>query len=272
MRFSSLLTKNVISLYNGTNEGIVISGSFDEKLKKLNALEIVNQNDTNLSDEYILKIKCIYNIGEDAITIKNNSCLELKLVSETEEFSPINSYSYSTNGKLLGKVTDIEFDDKFNISKFILDSQEIVAEKMASFSKGTIIFYDDNCKVRVEKFKPSQARIKVNDASKLSNIPKAYIMPTIYSDEANENTIKEDNSPIPKMIDKNANTSFNQPINSRIERLSTNLNLLIGKKITKTISTANGELIAKKGNLVTSKTIYLATAHQKLRELVLYCE
>ena len=59
MRFSSLLTKNVISLYNGTNEGIVISGSFDEKLKKLNALEIVNQNDTNLSDEYILKIKCI---------------------------------------------------------------------------------------------------------------------------------------------------------------------------------------------------------------------
>ena len=62
MRFSNLLSKSVLSLYNGSNEGVVISGYFDEKLKKLTSLEVVSQNDSNLTDEYILSVKNIYNI------------------------------------------------------------------------------------------------------------------------------------------------------------------------------------------------------------------
>ncbi|MGN1227087.1 MAG: hypothetical protein ACI4TX_00425, partial [Christensenellales bacterium] len=231
----------------------------------------------------------IYNIGQDAITIKNNSYLDLKLTLNMQEYTPMNCQAYLTNGNLIGKVNDIEFDDKFNIKTFMVDEQEIDARKMASHSKGTIIFYDDNFSIRVDKLKPNSNKIKIKENERLlNNLPKAYIMPTYNIIENNNSetspTLNNEKSDEEKPLQKFETNSSEQNIsndnkistitlnNARIERLTANSNLLIGKKITRTIATPNGELIGKKGNVVTSKTIYLATAHQKLRELILYCE
>ena len=63
--------------------------------------------------------------------IKNNTILDLKINLGINEYSPINSYCYNTSGKLLGKVSDIEFDEKFNISKFIIDESEIESNRLA---------------------------------------------------------------------------------------------------------------------------------------------
>ncbi len=409
MKFSDILSKNVISLYDGSNEGIIISGYFDKYLKKLIALEIASNDDfynesdsdndkainntqanTNanqaneqiLADEFILYVKNIYSIGQDAITIKNNANLELKMTADNLiKFSPINCQAFSTNGKLLGRITDIKMDDKFNIVSYLFaDNTCLEANKIASHSKGTIIFYDEDFKTKVDKLRPNgKAQIRTKNAIvlKAGTLPKTYILPTTtpvkemataqpqmvvndfdknntnmdknlnttqinttisengnieekeeskpksarkfftllfkgkHSDENNTNTLQkfEDDATIEKggnkvnstlsdssqqiqrtatnpqnpinnneqFINLNATTAnslqMQRPLtNANIQRLTANSNLLIGKKITRTIATQNGELIGKKGNLVTNKTIYLATAHQKLRELVLYCE
>lgn len=406
MKFSDILSKNVISLYDGSNEGIIISGYFDKHLKKLVALEIasnddfynesnstndnaINNTQTNtnanqsneqiLVDEFILYIKNIYSIGQDAITIKNNANLELKMTADNLiKFSPINCQAFSTNGKLLGRIIDIEMDDKFNIVSYLFGGNTCLeANKIASHSKGTIIFYDEDFKTKVDKLRPNgKAQIRTKNAIvlKADTLPKTYILPTTmpsqetataqpqmivndfdkdnanidknlttqsnttisengnieekeeskpksarnfftllfkgkHSEENNTNALQkfEDDAYIEKdktnstftdnnqqlqntatnpqsptnnndqFINLNATTAnslqMQRPLtNANIQRLTANSNLLIGKKITRTIATQNGELIGKKGNLVTNKTIYLATAHQKLRELVLYCE
>ncbi|MBQ8749892.1 MAG: PRC-barrel domain-containing protein [Clostridia bacterium] len=278
MKFSNLLSKSVLSLYNGSNEGVVISGYFDDKLKKLIALEVVSQDDSTLTDEYLLFVKNIYNIGQDAITIKNNSLLDLKITAkELNDSSPINCLAYKTNGELIGKITDIDFDDKFSIKSFIIEHLELDASKVASHSKGTIIFYDEEFKTKVEKLRPSIARIKIKENDLMSTtLPKTYIMPAFETESINQEALEEQKqeNEKPNLQKFETTTETNKPnlLNARIDRLTANTNLLIGKKITRTIATANGELIGKKGNLITSKTIYLATAHQKLRELILYCE
>ena len=184
MKFSDILSKNVISLYDGSNEGIIISGYFDKYLKKLIALEIASNDDfynesdsdndkainntqanTNanqaneqiLADEFILYVKNIYSIGQDAITIKNNANLELKMTADNLiKFSPINCQAFSTNGKLLGRITDIKMDDKFNIVSYLFaDNTCLEANKIASHSKGTIIFYDEDFKTKVDKLRPN---------------------------------------------------------------------------------------------------------------------
>lgn len=418
MRFSDLLSKDVISLYDGSNEGIIIAGYFDSKIKKLIAVELASQNDVDFADEYILYTKSIYQIGQDAVTIRNSTALELKITADNlTAFSPINCHAYLTNGTALGRVSDLELDERYNISAFIIDSGAIEAEKIASHSKGTIIFYDDTFKTRVDKLRPAKAQIRIKSVSTQAGTnppPMAHIMPTTAtpttplcgnsesvqagdlnsnansvcgcecsyetdcypkcgdencvtdsgiagnatngtqggsnatigtSENAKDDTQKskfplnflkayffpknrqgelqsaehlqrfetepaqDDNIINPQQQSKQADNaiavsettdtknlsvsanngqSVEQPYtnavtsnalqmqrpltNSNIQRLTANSNLLIGKKITRTISTPNGELIGKKGNLVTNKTIYLATAHQKLRELVLYCQ
>lgn len=276
MKFSFLLSKNVLSLFNGSNEGVVIAGYFDEKLKKLNYIGISSQDDNTLADEYVLNVKNIYSIGQDAITIKNNSLLDLKDTLIIDDYTPINSFAYLTNGTFIGKVNDVTLDNKFNIESYTIENTEISSSKVASHSKGTIIFYDENFNVKIEKFKPS-SKIKLAENGKnTNNLPKTIFMPIFKNDEINKYETNNDfltenlkSDKIDEKIQKNIEINANL---EKIERLTANSNLLIGKKITKTISTPNGELIGKKGNIVTNKTIILATAHQKLRELVLYCE
>jgi len=280
MKFSNLLSKSVISLYNGSNEGIVISGHFDSRLKRITSLEVASQDDANILDEYVLSVKNIYKIGEDAVVIKNNTQLDLKSNTITNEDSPINYYAYNTSGKLLGKITDIEFNERYEIEAFLIDETKIDANRIASFSKGTIVFYEENAKIKVDRFRPTSAKVIKRESEKLTNnLPTTYILPVYENTELNETqeetseTNKDEiQTNIQRFEIENTPKQAKNPINARIERLSGNSNLLIGKRITKTISTPNGELIGKKGNIVTSKTIYLATAHQKLRELVLYCE
>lgn len=277
MRFSNVLTKTILSLYDGKNEGVVISGYFDSKLKKLVGLIIASESVEEYADEFVLPCKNIYKIGKDAITIKNNTVLELKLTLDNiSKYSPINSYSYYTNGTLIGKISDLELDEKMNIVSYIVDDKELPANKIASHSQGTIIFYDDEFKISVERLKPSIQHIKIKETDLLTSSPQtAYIMPTFeVKDSATNDTLQMSENKGSDNIEQKTNIEvFKKPLdNTKIQRLTANSNLLIGKKITKNIATQNGELIGKKGNIITSKTLFLASTHQKLRELVLYSE
>ncbi|MBR4998634.1 MAG: PRC-barrel domain-containing protein, partial [Clostridia bacterium] len=74
MYCKDLLNLSVLSLYEGELLGKVDKLFFDKKLKKLLEIEIIGQEGIRLS----LPSKNIYNVGKNAITIKNNQMVTTK--------------------------------------------------------------------------------------------------------------------------------------------------------------------------------------------------
>lgn len=241
MQLIDILSKPVISLYNGTNEGMVLSACFSEDLKKLNYLIIVSSED-NEDDELVLSAKEVFKYGNDAIMIKNNTCLEFKTNFEDICLNnPINSTAYDVDGNLLGKVTSVTIDTQLLVEEFIVGDKTYKRNQLISFSFDTLVFKGKDTKVSLAKFKPSLAFVSSVDVPvKIMQI--GATKPTMLSDK------------------------------NQISRLALNANLLLGRKITKNISTSNGELIAKVGSVISTKIITIARTHQKLRELAIYSE
>ena len=71
---SDFVSRPVLSLYEGELIGSVDKLLFDKKLKKLLFLELIGEND----NRFLLPTKNIYNVGKNAITIKNNTAITLK--------------------------------------------------------------------------------------------------------------------------------------------------------------------------------------------------
>lgn len=246
MQLSDILSKPVISLYDGTNEGFIINACFNKNLQKLKYLIVAGQEKTDEEEIYVLDLNNVYEIGKDAIVIKNNSSLEL-LSNLDGNFcinNPINSTAYTTDGADLGHVKDVTLDNDLNITQFTLSSTTLSNDKLASFSNGTIIFQSNDKTINVKKFRPGYKKPTndLNQPVKILSLPK---------------------------LEDNKKYKLQE---ATIQRLTANTSLLLGRKLTKQIQTQNGELIARKDSRITPKIITTATNHQKLRELALYSE
>ena len=246
MQLSDILSKPVISLYDGTNEGFIINACFNKNLQRLKYLIVAGQEKTDEEEIYILDVSNIYKIGKDAIVIKNNVSLEL--LSNYEGVisinNPINSIAYTTNGESLGPVKDVSLNNELNLVEYKLSGSNIPSTRLASFSENTILFQTDIETVNIKKYKPTFKKpIKESNQSvKILALPK---------------------------VEENKKYKLQE---ATIQRLTGNTSLLLGRKLTKQIQSQNGELIAKKDSRITPKTIASATNHQKLRELALYSE
>lgn len=245
MQLSEILSKPIISLYDGTNEGFVLNACFNKTLQKLKYLVISGNEDAENEEIYLLDVGSVFDFGQDAIVIKNNGVLELcSNLDDTYSLNnPINSVAFDTKGTRLGTVRDVTLDNALNVAYFMVDGEELDFSKLASFSNGTVIFQGENI-VNVKKLRPNFKKSNsINDTPvKILSLPKM--------EEDKKYTLQE----------------------ATIQRLTGNTSLLLGRKLTRQIQTQNGELIAKKDARITPKIITTATHHQKLRELALYSE
>ncbi len=243
---NEFLSLSVLSLYEGELIGIVDKLYFDKKLKKLIHLELIGENDTRL----ILPTKNIYHIGKNAITVKNNQAVSLK-VEESEYFMcPIGSKAYSIKGEYLGIIQELILNEKFLTEKFSLDNnQTLNVKSLASFGKNTVIFYDDNDKINVNKFVPS----KSPKLFKSKSLQIANILPI-------EETSTEEKSP--NVV----------PVEDSKTRALQNTDFLIGRICTKDIFNFNNELLIKAHAVVNKKNLKEINKYGKLRELMLFCK
>ncbi len=229
---NEFLSKSVLSLFEGELIGNVDKLYFDKKLKKLVELEIISENGTR----YSLPVKNIYNIGKNAITVKNNQAVSLKIDDDGLQPSPINSKAYSINGEYLGIIKEISLDEKYQTIKFSLDNITLSANELATCGKNTIIFYDNSEKINLNKFnyKPS---------------------PKLFKTEAMQTV---ETQPIVNAV------AVDQPKNTQ------NTNFLLGRVCTKDIYNFNNELLIKSNALVNKKNLKEITRFGKIRELMLY--
>lgn len=240
--FASL---SVLSLYEGELLGTVDRLYFDKNLKKLVELELVSDDGARLT----LLSKNIYHVGKNAITVKNNQAVSIKIENNTLFSSPISSKAYSLKGEFLGVVKEMTFDEKFKTEKLILDNEKTLdLSNLASCGKNTVIFYDNNDNIDVKKFVPQ----KTPKLFKKFNAQIAKILPAETKQEdlvENENIV---------------------PVTKSSQKIDQASNFLIGRVCTKDIFNFNNELLVKAQTVVTKKILKEVNKYGKLRELMLY--
>lgn len=236
-KVSNLISKYVISLFNGNLEGVVENILFDSVTNKAKYFVVFNEN-TDLT--YVLPTNKIFSIGQDAISIKNNSCLSLYENKELELnklTNPINSMAFSVEGNFLGYVTDIDLEKNYTIKSLIVNNQEISLKNIAGFNLNTTIVNFDN-KVNIKKFYDRKKIISSED-NRVVNIVK---------------------------LETNSSPSISIAPNRAIA----NYAFLINRRVAKNILSQNGSLLIKQNSRINAETINIARQNGKLKELTKY--
>lgn len=239
-KIKDVISMPVLSLYEGELIGQISKIYFDKKLKKVNFFIVSCEGDLN----YCLIPKSIYKLGKNAITIKNLSCLSLDIDTDYQQsvLMPLNSKTYTIQGEYIGKIEEITIDEKYNISDILLDNDKFLdCKQLASCSKNTIIMYDENTKVNINRFK-NKLMPKIFKEKKATQVSSLPYPPTI------EEPIKEVSSPT---------------------NISNNPKFMIGRIATQDIMLDDKRLLIKANSTITERTLNLACAYNKIKELML---
>lgn len=237
-KLSEIISKPVLSIFEGVKVGFVKNACFDEKIKKLKGFLVFN--DDSEGSEMFVSAKNIFVIGEDSILIKNLDMMSSLLPKEN---SPVNTGAFSFSGEFGGEINDVIFDEKMNVC-FLLTNKDIKIEieKVYNVGLNTIFYCNEDIKICVAKMKP-----KIQSFSAGGQDIKVNIM------EVSNPTLMLEN----RIEMKNVMPT----------RVSSGGEFLLGRKATKSILGLNNEYIIKKGQVVTEKIIQVAKQHNKVNEL-----
>lgn len=272
MNFKNLIAKPVISLFDASVVGTVISVKFSEDLKKLKALIIENASDVGY-DELVLDCKNIYKVGADAVLIRNRACLQEGDIDALNGFNPINLPVYTTSGDKLGIVQNFIITPSFHVEKICCgDDKEISVSDIAKINTNVILVNTKEHNISVNKFRPKLVNANKNGFKQVAKILPIEVNEQnvsqlqYYSEDEKEVIVKEGEE------SENIGKIVNDVVPTEMTRLQTLPSTLVGRVLTRNIVAINGEIIGKNGSKITENTIRLATRHQKLRELQFYAK
>ncbi len=250
MEIRDLLSRPVLSLYEGEMLGTVCGVMLDKKLKSMSCIEFVTDDDMH----YVVLAKNIYHVGKNAITIKNNDFAELRDNLEPLPYAsdPTGSKVYSITGELLGVIQSVELGTKYEVTKITLENgAEVDLSRLANCSKNTVLVYDEHTTVNVNKFKlPKPKFFKSRKDQNVSTLP-----------------VMSEPEPVAQPAVEVYTPNISLPNKS-----VTNSSFIIGRRVTKEIFGLNSDIIIKKNTKITQNTINTATKFGKLKELMMYCE
>jgi len=268
IKLTEILSKPIISINNCKNEGTVSSAVFDKNFKRLKSL-ILFDNEEQMDSRY-LNINSIYSYGENAIIIKDDNDLSVFPISGQVEdkSSIINCNCYTYLGKFLGKVTEIVMNDRFYIEKILVGNTEIDILDIIKTGVDTIIVQDNDKRVKVNSLKNKRKRVVKIENLKIDNSQKVYIL----NPESNEDSIEsmaDENLPTENALETKSKYNLdNNPYKPQF--LTTNYDMLIGRKLTQNIYSSSFELIARKNTKITQEILEKARILNKTREIIKY--
>lgn len=232
--YKEIISLPVLSLYEGELLGVVDKLLFDKKLKKLVEITLVGEDGLKFS----LQTKNIYRIGKNAITIKNNQCIELKVENENLITAPIGSKAYSIQGEFLGVIHNIIINEKFLTTQIELENQKSLNSNLvASSGKNTIISFNKTRNANIKQFFPHKQEEDVKiEENKIEQAPTS-------------NEVKEK----PNKQKTNFSSDF-----------------LLGRICTKDIFNFNNEILIKAHSTITKKNLKEVIKFGKIRELMLF--
>lgn len=251
MEIRDLLSRPVLSLYEGEMLGTVCGVMFDRKLKNMTGIEFATDDDIH----YVVLAKNIYHVGKNAITIKNNEYAILRdnLEPLPDVGDPTGSKVYSITGELKGVIQSVDLGAKYEVTKISLDNgTEVDLTRLANCSKNTVLVYDEHTTVNINKFRlPKPKFFKSRKDQNVSTLP-------VMSE--------------PEPVAQSPIAVYTPTDISLPNKGVTNSSFIIGRRVTKEIFGLNNDIIIKKNTKITQNTINTATKFGKLKELMMYCE
>ena len=290
-RLSDIVSKQVIVLSGARLLGTITDALLTPDLKKADSFILIEPEEE--SDEYMrLKTSEIFCIGEDAVVIRALSRPPYVYAGKTN--NPMGKQCYGVSGKLLGRVSDIEFDENFAVSSFTLGENVFEPSLLLRSSETLVIFNDGK-----DEFPLPKSKVR-RPASSKKTLIKAAVLPTSYADNSQQPPDKND--PNNETGESDAATrhkaagsesaahaivgtptgalgrdeydtrTVDTPTALPPDRLHTrapDFSFLIGSHMTRPLYGSSGKLIAPAGAAITSEIISDAAKDGKLVQLTL---
>lgn len=144
MKYSELLNKKIVSIFDGKNEGIIKSFSINKNYRISNLF---------LDNDKILETKKIFKIGNDCLLIKNSNVFLIATLAQNNNF--LGKEVFDLDGNFLGKICDINISNKFEIKSFLTNKTEF-SNKQIVCNKTSIIINTKDTHFNLNHFKPSK--------------------------------------------------------------------------------------------------------------------
>lgn len=242
MKATTIISMPIINLYSGRYEGTVSNICFDKKLKLAKWLVFFDDN----SDEDKAILTSHVTIGKNAIIIKNNEGIFPLISTEGDLIynNPINLKAYDSEGNLLGKINDIELNNKFVVEQLFVNQAAYNINQILSSSNDTIVFNLTGKRIKLQQKNKMIKNVKPT---------KVVIQPITKT--------------APPVIEEVSPTGFDKSPSPM--RILSNHDYLLGRKITKNIYGSNNEIIAKKDSLITTKNLEWVRQNNKVIELAI---
>lgn len=140
---SELIGKNVISLTDAAEIGVVANLYFDSKMTKLRFFRILDENS---DEEFFAPFKEIVSAQYDAIVLRGSDAL----APDADAIpSPINLPAFNQDGLRLGVIRDVALDGE-NVSGFFTENGEISGSFVCSSDK-LAVFNDSGKPLKLKK-------------------------------------------------------------------------------------------------------------------------
>lgn len=225
MKLSNIIGKQVFVVYDATFLGTVNDVAFDNKYTKILGLYFFDQEE----NEYFVKTQNIFAM-DDFVIIKNTNKISNEFLLN-KPLSPLGKNIVNHNGKDYGQLSDLEIDEKFNITNFISNNNNSFTPKEIIIISKNIVIGD----LKLCNFKPR------NNNKQFLSLENLTI-----------NVMKLPENNLQKLMPS---------------KITVNSDVLIGKKLSKDIYGKNNELILKQNQIITPKQVVSAKQHDKLNEL-----
>ena len=231
---SDFIAKRVLNLSSGQVEGTIKNACFDANFKKVENFKMFDDED----EEYLLNVKKICAVGQDAVVIKNREAIVLAInEAECRDFSTMNMQVYSADGEDIGRVSDLELTDNYRLNSLVIGDKKISPDNIISLGK-VIVTKGENSIKTLSKSRTNPFKNSVDPTHKVT-----ILAPQI------EDEIKTPSTPA---------------------RAVASPNFLLGRRAVKTIYGVNNEIIIKKESPITALTLESAKRHGKLVELTVF--
>jgi len=268
IKLSDFFSKPVLSIYDGTSEGIIKTAFFDKKFKRLKYFILFDDMD-KIIEEKVLAIDKIYNAGENAVVIKNNSNIDLlkSVEAKFEKRNPINCQVFDTMGKFLGTITDVKMNDNFFVESVVLNN---------AFDLPIDIFVSSQDYIFIVQNKANPV--------KLHNLRPRKDFPKPQQPKQEIFTLTSENEIIKRKLEQSLNNGI-LPLNAKTptirlnskksdtllpNKVTSNVNFILGRKATKNIYSPSNEIIVKRNTIINANNIELARKYGKIKELATF--
>ncbi len=256
-KLSDIISKQAISLRGAQLLGTVSDVRFAAALKKADALLLIDGEEN--ADGYLsLPTKSIHTMKEDSVVVRSlSSPLAFSFLPPN---NPINLPCVNQDGKMLGRLSDITFDEKFAVIAFTVGESEYKADTLLSHSDSLVIFNDSGAPIKLPRSRPKPKAADRKTVVKTTALP-VETAPPQKTEQPVENTAAE--------AEKPPVTTPTAAPSPAPELGAPDFSFLLGKCITKTLCSSSGRTIAAVGEIVTEQIIADAARENKLVQLTL---